>query len=117
MTGLEPIEKWFTRNGWAPFDFQRATWNAFLRGESGLVHAPTGMGKTYAVWLGPLAEYLNSADSPLPPGEGAGVRAKRAVNRSDYENCSVHALTPALSQGERELAPLRVLWLTPLRAL
>lgn len=31
-----------------PFPFQEAVWSAYARGESGLIHAPTGMGKTYA---------------------------------------------------------------------
>ena len=55
------------------------------RGESVLVHAATGTGKTYAAWMGPVLEWLG--DYPVP--------ARRAG--------------PA--------APLRVLWITPLRAL
>lgn len=58
---LQPIDDWFQTQGWTAFDFQRETWRAYLDGRSGLVHAPTGMGKTYAVWLGPLAERLQSA--------------------------------------------------------
>src|SRR4051812_9544209 len=45
---------WFDAQGWSPFPFQEAVWAAYARGESGLIHAPTGMGKTYAAWLGPL---------------------------------------------------------------
>ncbi|MCI0677302.1 MAG: DEAD/DEAH box helicase [Phycisphaerales bacterium] len=78
---LEPIEQWFARNGWTPFDFQRETWAAYRRGESGLVHAPTGTGKTYAVWLGPLAEWLHeqssgAAEFPSPSGKGVGGEGK-----------------------------------------
>lgn len=40
--------------GWSPFPFQREVWDAMARGESGLLHATTGAGKTYAVWLGAL---------------------------------------------------------------
>ncbi len=50
--------EWFASRGWKPFPFQRETWEAALAGESGLVHAPTGLGKTYAVWGGPLLEWL-----------------------------------------------------------
>src|SRR5438309_6576156 len=45
---------WFDAQGWSPFPFQEDVWAAYARGESGLIHAPTGMGKTYAAWLGPL---------------------------------------------------------------
>ena len=59
-------------------------WEGYLAGESGLVHAATGPGKTYAAWMGPLLEWL---------GDYRGPRDRR----------------PA--------PPLRVLWITPLRAL
>lgn len=49
---------WFTAQGWQPFDFQRAVWDAYLRGESGLIHASTGTGKTYAAFWGPLLEWI-----------------------------------------------------------
>jgi ATP-dependent Lhr-like helicase len=52
MTGR--IEAWFEARGWAPFDFQREVWASMLAGESGLLHATTGSGKTYAVWMGAL---------------------------------------------------------------
>ena len=45
---------WFAAQGWTPFPFQLEVWSAFARGESGLLHAPTGMGKTHAAWIGPL---------------------------------------------------------------
>ncbi len=48
----------FQAKGWQPFDFQKQTWEAYLAGKSGLLHAPTGLGKTLAVYLGPLAESL-----------------------------------------------------------
>jgi ATP-dependent Lhr-like helicase len=52
MTGR--IEAWFEARGWAPFAFQREVWASMLDGESGLLHATTGSGKTYAVWMGAL---------------------------------------------------------------
>jgi len=45
---------WFAAQGWSPFPFQEEVWTAFADGESGLLHAPTGMGKTYAAWIPPL---------------------------------------------------------------
>jgi ATP-dependent helicase Lhr and Lhr-like helicase len=48
------LQAWFGAQGWAPFAFQREVWAAMAAGESGLLHASTGSGKTYAVWLGAL---------------------------------------------------------------
>lgn len=44
------IFNWFKKHNWKPFPFQKDTWNSFLSGESGLLNAPTGSGKTYALW-------------------------------------------------------------------
>src|SRR5215212_6291955 len=49
-----PARAWFATQGWSAFPFQEAVWAAYARGESGLIHAPTGMGKTYAAWLAAL---------------------------------------------------------------
>ena len=48
-------QDWFAARGWQPFAFQREVWAAMAGGDSGLLHATTGSGKTYAVWLGALA--------------------------------------------------------------
>ncbi|SPO57113.1 DEAD/DEAH box helicase [Pseudomonas sp. JV551A1] len=48
---------WFAKRGWKPFAFQRRVWAAVARGESGLLHASTGGGKTYAVWLAALRAF------------------------------------------------------------
>ncbi|KNZ33537.1 MAG: DEAD/DEAH box helicase [Methylibium sp. NZG] len=80
--------RWFDARGWQPFDFQREVWAAMLAGRSGLLHANTGSGKTYAVWWGALVRGLALA----PPAQGKSPSTKAA-------------------------APLGVLWLTPMRAL
>ena len=46
------VEAYFVQRGWQALPFQRETWKAIRAGRSGLVHAPTGTGKTQAVWLG-----------------------------------------------------------------
>ncbi|SUD67702.1 DEAD/DEAH box helicase [Pseudomonas putida] len=48
---------WFRMRGWKPFAFQRQAWAAVGRGESGLLHASTGAGKTYALWLAALRTF------------------------------------------------------------
>ncbi|MGF1483376.1 MAG: ligase-associated DNA damage response DEXH box helicase [Opitutales bacterium] len=79
MTPQQQFNGWFTGQGWKPFTFQKQTWKAFRDGESGLIHAPTGLGKTLAAWGGPLLEIIRSKPT--------------------------------------EAVPLKVLWITPLRAL
>jgi ATP-dependent Lhr-like helicase len=50
-------EHWFEEKGWHPHDFQRKTWAAVDKGKSGLLNAPTGYGKTLALWFGILEDY------------------------------------------------------------
>ena len=92
-TGLEPASSWFASKRWVPLDFQREVWQAYLNGESGLVHAATGTGKTLAAWWGPLLEWIGETES-VPSANGSRPRIRRST-----------------------APPLRVLWITPLRAL
>ena len=99
------VDTWFGARGWRVFDFQREVWDAYLRGESGLVHAATGTGKTLAAWMGPLIEWL----AEQPP-RGAG---NVAFDEEEDIGSSATRRRP-----RRDSAPgLRILWITPLRAL
>lgn len=51
-------EDWFKSKNWKTFEFQRKSWVAYLDGKSGLLNAPTGSGKTYALWIPCLLEFL-----------------------------------------------------------
>jgi ATP-dependent Lhr-like helicase len=51
---------WFEGRGWKPFPFQTQTWTAFLQGKHGLLNAPTGSGKTYAMWFPIVLDYIKS---------------------------------------------------------
>jgi ATP-dependent Lhr-like helicase len=53
-------ENWFQENNWRPFKFQKDTWKAFLQGKNGLLNAPTGSGKTYALWFPIILNYIKS---------------------------------------------------------
>jgi ATP-dependent Lhr-like helicase len=58
-TPLHPhIARWFAARNWQIQPFQQECMDAFLAGRSGLLNAPTGSGKTYALWLPCLANYL-----------------------------------------------------------
>ncbi|MBD9668606.1 ligase-associated DNA damage response DEXH box helicase [Variovorax sp. VRV01] len=62
------LDAWFAARGWKPFKFQRDVWKAVAAGRSGLLHATTGAGKTYAVWLGALQAFSSAA----PPSSRSG---------------------------------------------
>ncbi|MEM9649532.1 MAG: ligase-associated DNA damage response DEXH box helicase, partial [Bacteroidota bacterium] len=51
-------ENWFHQQGWKPFPFQKQSWRAFLEGKHGLLNAPTGSGKTYALWFPIVLNYI-----------------------------------------------------------
>ena len=57
---LTIAEQWFESQKWKAFPFQKKTWKAYLNGKSGLLNAPTGSGKTYAIWLGCVLEAIKS---------------------------------------------------------
>lgn len=83
-------QRWFTARGWKPFAFQKEVWAAVARGESGLLHASTGAGKTYSVWFAALNQFAR----PAPSTAEEKPRKRK----------------PAPT-------PLTVLWITPMRAL
>jgi len=53
-------ENWFKNQGWKSFPFQKETWTAFLQGKNGLLNAPTGSGKTYALWIPIVLDYIKN---------------------------------------------------------
>ena len=57
--GYSIISEWLSANDKQPFLFQQQTWQHIIDGESGLVNAPTGFGKTFSVFLGALIDFIN----------------------------------------------------------
>lgn len=92
---LPDASVWMATRGWQPFEFQREVWAAIAAGDSGLLHATTGAGKTYAVWLGAL--------QALAP---AATNAPAATT-----------VSTAKTTRKPVAPPLSVLWITPMRAL
>src|SRR3954469_13534856 len=86
---IDCVREWFASEGRSPFEFQEEVWQAYLNRESGLIHAATGTGKTYAAWLGPIMEWLRDYPAaPLPLRSAQGRLRRQAA------------------------PPLRVLWIT-----
>lgn len=81
--GEQAIIDWVKSQSWDLADFQRDTMTAYLTGKSGLLNAPTGSGKTYALFFPILASFIN-------------------------KNPEYH---------KSQKSKLRILWITPLRAL
>jgi ATP-dependent Lhr-like helicase len=82
------VYDWFRSKNRTPFEFQKEAWYYYLNGYNGLLNAPTGSGKTYALWFPVLMEYI--------------------TNNPDYKNPKVKKKS---SQG------IQMLWITPLKAL
>ncbi len=57
--GQQVIRNWYKQKNWQQFAFQGEMEAAYLGGYSGLLNAPTGSGKTFALFLPFLADYIN----------------------------------------------------------
>ncbi|HZX75403.1 MAG TPA: ligase-associated DNA damage response DEXH box helicase, partial [Cyclobacteriaceae bacterium] len=60
---LEKGLAWFVAQAWTPFQFQLDTWKYYLQGQSGLVNAPTGSGKTYSLVVPILLEFIRDGEN------------------------------------------------------
>ncbi|MEM7680601.1 MAG: ligase-associated DNA damage response DEXH box helicase [Planctomycetota bacterium] len=109
----EPVSEWFTREVGQPFDFQRAVWAAQLRGESGLLHAPTGTGKTLAAFAACVSK---AWDAEHPTYGEAHLAPKAPATDIDTSGTSLRSTSGGVG-GSISGGGLRVLWITPLRAL
>ena len=66
-TARQTPSQWMASRGWRASAFQRQVWLAMKQGRSGLLHAPTGSGKTYAIWLGALQALAGARQRPKHP--------------------------------------------------
>lgn len=57
--GYERIKNWLGEKKLAPFSYQEEAWQHIINGESGLVNAPTGTGKTFSIFLGAVIQFIN----------------------------------------------------------
>lgn len=68
--GLE----YFRKKGWTAFPFQIEVWNDFLDGKSGLLNAPTGSGKTFALWFPVILEYIQNHPDTWQKPQNKGIQ-------------------------------------------
>lgn len=89
--------QWFAAHQWQPFPFQQQVWQAVAEGRSGMLHATTGAGKTYAVWMAAIERFALKKPAALtkPSDNAVDKPARRKV----------------------VMQPLTILWITPMRAL
>lgn len=57
--GWHIIENWFHSKEWEVFPFQNEVWSAIVDGKNGLLNAPTGSGKTFALWMPTLIKWID----------------------------------------------------------
>ena len=71
---LQPALNYFRQKGWSPFPFQFQAWNDYLDGKSGLLNAPTGSGKTFALWFGILLNHIQNNSSDWKKSKKNGIQ-------------------------------------------
>jgi len=104
------LERWMTSRGWKPYPFQRECWSAIRSGHHGLLNAPTGSGKTYAVFLGALLRGSDIGDRISDIGDRISDIGDRISDIGDR----ISDIGDRISVPR---SPISVIWITPLRAL
>lgn len=103
--------QWFKSNNWEPQPFQKQCWKAYKEGKSGMLHAPTGSGKTYALWGGIINELKANKVPPkgltalwITPLRALGVEIQKATQKM-LQDCNpelyVGLRTADTTQSER----------------
>jgi ATP-dependent Lhr-like helicase len=72
--GYKIITQWLAREERQPFLFQQQAWQYIIDGESGLVNAPTGCGKTFSVFLGSLIRFINDDPGHFTTAKNNGLQ-------------------------------------------
>ena len=99
---MNTVEQWFKSQNWEVQAFQKHCWKAYSQGKSGMLHAPTGSGKTYALWGGIVEEISRSKILPkglhalwITPLRALGVEIQNATQKM------ISDINPELQVGLR----------------
>jgi ATP-dependent Lhr-like helicase len=108
---MKEVENWFKSQNWKAQSFQKQSWKAYAEGKSGMLHAPTGSGKTYALWGGVVEEISRSKKNPIglnalwiTPLRALGVEIQKSTQKmlSDfYPEFQVGLRTADTPQSQR----------------
>ena len=108
---MTTVRQWFKVQGWTPQAFQKECWKAYSAGLNGMLHAPTGSGKTFALWCGILQEALKVKKHPvgiqalwITPLRALAVEIQQATQRITNElhpDLNIALRTGDTSQSER----------------
>lgn len=102
------INEWFKSKSWQPFEFQRQAWQKFDLGKNGLVNAPTGSGKTYALLVPIMLHALRSGRHEqltaiwITPIRALAKEIELAAKRL-FDDCAPH-LTVGVRTGDTSAA-------------
>lgn len=72
--GLKEVLNWLQSTDRTAFDFQIETWQYIRKGESGLVNAPTGCGKTFSVFLGAIIRFIDKHPENFKSAKNSGLQ-------------------------------------------
>ena len=85
---MKNVEQWFKSQKWNAQSFQKQCWKAYAAGKNGMLHAPTGSGKTYALWGGIVAEMTQTEKPPkglnalwITPLRALGVEIQKSTQK------------------------------------
>ena len=99
---MNSVEQWFKSQNWEVQAFQKQCWKAYSQGKSGMLHAPTGSGKTFALWGGIVEEMSRSKILPkglhalwITPLRALGVEIQNATQKM------ISDINPELQVGLR----------------
>ncbi|KFI92086.1 DEAD/DEAH box helicase [Bifidobacterium stellenboschense] len=127
----EPTRVWFHRAFGKPTEAQRGAWPAIRSGENVLVVAPTGSGKTLAAFLSAIDRLMAvascpdsesaSTSGPLPESAAAVPRDSEPTAASRPRRRGLSAKPtgggPASASAKRTTHGVRILYISPLKAL
>ena len=72
--GYRIITRWLASKDFRPFAYQEKAWEHIISGDSGLVNAPTGTGKTFSVFLGAVIQFINEHPDNYQSKKRNGLR-------------------------------------------
>ncbi|AZF09625.1 ATP-dependent, 3'-5' DNA helicase (strand annealing activity) [Pseudomonas sp. R2-37-08W] len=107
---IDFAKQWFATRGWRAFAFQKEVWKAVKDGQSGLLHASTGAGKTYALWFAALNRFA------ITRAPATGKRKEPAEPLTVLWITPMRALAADTARAlEAPLAALQIPWSVGLR--